>query len=810
MLTLAGTSCTKDETLENVRISATDEATTRVSIREILEVETDTVGQLAEKIGDRKDIVQKLIIHGPIDAVDVRTIRSLPALLSIDMKEATICGGDSTYTVNGTSYRLYDNIIGEHMFSNIGTPLGEFVLPDNIVEIGAYAFSGVDTPSYGNPFVSITIPEGVTRICEKAFWQCGNLETVILPSTLRYIDEEAFSSCGKLHTINLEEGLETIGMYAFSGCKELESIDFPSSLTKLGYACFRQSGLVSVTLPEGITDFETIGAPANYRTDIFESCVALETAVLPDNMTEIPNGLFYGCHNLSSVTLPKNLKTIGMLAFYENYALKNIDLPETLERIEDSAFQHSGLQTLVLPNSVNYLEKNCFDFCDQLESLTLSSQLVQLPEGVFSRCSRLTDIVWPEGSIESLGTNCFSQCTSLTSVTLPNSVTDIGDYCFQNCSNLSTIRFSEALKNIGMSAFSDCAVLDSIVLPGSLERIGNYCFTRCSGLSEVVLAEGLKNIERCAFSECTSLTTITIPKSVTSVDSDVFDKCANLTSIFWNTSIDVPDRLFSGNGNTNTNFWKNPYCLLYLADGTTVVNDPMFKNIIINGVAEEIVLSSEMGNFHVPQAFKAAKVTYTRDFTYPTYPGEAAGWRSISLPFTVTEITGPEGQTLAPFNANVEGAKPFWLRRLTENGFEDVTEIEAGVPYIIAMPNNEAYNDEYNINGTVTFTAQSAAGIDFPATDEMTRDVGPDFVLNANYNYRPMGTSVYALNETATDTRHAGSVFVRNERDLMPFEGYVSSALITSGLPDSYSIFGSKPATRGTRPLGPVPSIDDM
>ena len=110
----------------------------------------------------------------------------------------------------------------------------------------------------------------------------------------------------------------------------------------------------------------------------------------------------------------------------------------------------------------------------------------------------------------------------------------------------------------------------------------------------------------------------------------------------------------------------------------------------------------------------------------------------------------------------------------------------------------------------MTFTAQSAAGIDFPATDDVIRDVGPDFVLNANYNYRPMGTSVYALNETATDTRPAGSVFVRNERDLMPFEGYVSSALITNGAPAYYSIFGDQPATRTTRPLGPVPSIDDM
>ena len=70
-----------------------------------------------------------------------------------------------------------------------------------------------------------------------------------------------------------------------------------------------------------------------------------------------------------------------------------------------------------------------------------------------------------------------------------------------------------------------------------------------------------------------------------------------------------------------------------------------------NGIADEIVLSSTVGDFYVPQAFVTEKLTYTRDFTFPTYPGQAAGWRSICLPFTVENIIGADGQSLAPFNA---------------------------------------------------------------------------------------------------------------------------------------------------------------
>lgn len=255
----------------------------------------------------------------------------------------------------------------------------------------------------------------------------------------------------------------------------------------------------------------------------------------------------------------------------------------------------------------------------------------------------------------------------------------------------------------------------------------------------------------------------------------------------------------------------NRNLLLYLSNPNTQVLDTNIKNIIINGVAEEIVLRSTQGDFFVPQEFKAVKLSYTRNFSYPTYPGEAAGWRSISLPFTVTDITHSDGRILAPFNANVPGAKPFWLRRLTENGFENVTQIEAGVPYIIAMPNNEAYDDEYNITGSVTFSAQSAQGITIPATSTLTSDMGPNFVLNCNYSYLPTSMTIYALNETATTTQKAGSVFSRGERAVLPFEGYVSTSVsTTSTSPSYYRIDNNMPATRSDHQLGPVPTIEDM
>ena len=258
---------------------------------------------------------------------------------------------------------------------------------------------------------------------------------------------------------------------------------------------------------------------------------------------------------------------------------------------------------------------------------------------------------------------------------------------------------------------------------------------------------------------------------------------------------------------------SNLNILLYLANGSTQVNEDRIRNIIVNGMADALILTgSENGTLYVPQPFKAMKCTYTQDFSYPTYPGASAGWQGISLPFTVEEITVDDGRVLAPFNANVPDAKPFWLRRLTAEGFEDVTQIEAYTPYIIAMPNNAAYDAEYNITGTVTFTAQDGAGIDIPATADMelVRDVGPDFALSCNFTYYPQNSPVYVLNRVDGENYYAGSRFVRNERAAYPFEACISSSALGIA-PAYFPVDGGRPGTRtAKKALGPVPQVDDM
>lgn len=848
-LLLAGASCSKDNEVEELMNGNSSITTKAVVIRDSLTVETNTVGTLQEKIGDRASSLQKLIVSGPIDATDVNTIRNIENLLALDLKGATICGGDSTYTYGRNQYRLYDNVIGQYMFSD--TNLSEIVLPDNITEIDDHAFYGLNGSP--NNFQFIIIPEGVTRIGEYAFYECRYLTNVSLPSTLKDIEFRTFWRCYNLRNIKLG-GVESIGEDAFWECSDLQSIDL-SNVKSIGYRSFRNTGLTSVEIPEDIT-FATENSDS-YISNAFQDCTSLREASLPSSMTEIPGGIFDGCTALTTVNIPESvthiresafqdctslsgitlnngLTELGNRAFYGCERLNNITLPETLTNIGNSVFYEcTALTSIIIPNSVNNIGTYCFHGCSALTSVTLSEILTAIPEGAFAYCSHLGNLTLPK-QIEIIDEGAFRGCTNITTLELPTSLRQIDYYAFQNsglseitlnegiealsnyafyeCKELESIVISNSVTYIGSHCFGGCISLESIIIPNSVTSIGSYCFEGCTALSDITLPDNLRTIEANAFNSCTNLTTITIPESVTSVAENIFHYCENLTSIFWNTNTAVPT-LFSINSNTSSYFNRNPYCLLYLKYANTPVNDTNIKNIIVDGVASEIVLSSEMGNFNVPQEFVANRLIYTRDFTYPTVPGQASGWRSISLPFTVQSIAGPNGETLAPFNADVTGAKPFWLRRLTANGFENVTEIEAGVPYIIAMPNNEAYDDEYNISGTVTFTAESGEGITIPATgpENMVQDIGPLFGLNCNYTYHTTNTVIWALNESASDSRLAGSVFVRNERAVMPFEGYVATSASTSAnAPAFFSIDSSTPRTRSAKPLGPIPSIDDM
>ena len=78
----------------------------------------------------------------------------------------------------------------------------------------------------------IIVEDGITRLAERMFMRCPNLQHVTLADSVKDIGAWTFAQSG-LRTIQLGSGLDQIEARAFMGCENLTEITLPESLTTL-------------------------------------------------------------------------------------------------------------------------------------------------------------------------------------------------------------------------------------------------------------------------------------------------------------------------------------------------------------------------------------------------------------------------------------------------------------------------------------------------------------------------------------------------------------------------------------------------
>lgn len=96
-------------------------------------------------------------------------------------------------------------------------------------------------------YMTLDIPEGVTKIGDFAFYTTPTLTSVTIPNGVTRIGREAFSQCTSLRSINIPNGVTTIGQYAFDRTA-FTSIIIPSTITSISIGAFNNSSLESVTI----------------------------------------------------------------------------------------------------------------------------------------------------------------------------------------------------------------------------------------------------------------------------------------------------------------------------------------------------------------------------------------------------------------------------------------------------------------------------------------------------------------------------------------------------------------------------------
>lgn len=270
-----------------------------------------------------------------------------------------------------------------------------------------------------------------------------------------------------------------IGNHAFIETN-VGSITLPNSIVAIGTGAFSYThNLQTMTIPSGVTDF------GEGETFIYSE--SLQSVVVSEGVTTIPDDFVNQCRALTSVSIPEGVTSIGVTAFGGCTALTEVVIPSTVTNIDENAFVQTGLQRIEVKNPTP-IEINADCFTPRYAYATLvvpfGSMVDYQGAAVWSNFNQMDDhSVFKANTAEGVevtykmlsetacqvgdGTNRAISTSYSGAVTIPESVNGItviaiGDYAFRACS------------------------LTEISLPATLNSIGNNSVASCSNLTKVI------------------------------------------------------------------------------------------------------------------------------------------------------------------------------------------------------------------------------------------------------------------------------------------------------------------------------------
>ena len=281
-------------------------------------------------------------------------------------------------------------------------------------------------------FTSITIPETCKKVGACAFKENSNLTTMVNFDKVEEIQgDSAFLNCTALTTISLGADLHILPSKTFYNCRSLRNID--------------------------LSNISTFGDTKGDGSQFYQCYLLDDASLVGLNVAKIPAYTFYCCTSLTSV----DLSNVGSLG----------------------ATDMSG--------SSGKYGKN-FSGCSSLRTVTLGSDIKEIPSYCFENCNQLTGI--DLSNVETLGEYVstsmsggynFYNCQRLKNVTMGNKIVILPSYSFYNCDSIKTIDLSSIRKfknsMSGLSGytssygfhFSNCDSLREVKLGGSMDEHGN-------------------------------------------------------------------------------------------------------------------------------------------------------------------------------------------------------------------------------------------------------------------------------------------------------------------------------------------------
>ena len=276
-----------------------------------------------------------------------------------ELASTTIVGGEAVFLLDPKSMKVK------------GFDINAAQTEDSIADSGNSSASGEDIRDYsgnefdfisgnlghyGNNASDVNIPNSVTKIGNRVFYNNKNIQSVNIPDSVLEIGDFAFAR-SSLASVDIPASVQNIGYAAFYNCNDLSMVNVPSTVKNIELGAFENTAFINNwrSIEDG-NNFLVLGDGILVAYKGHSSEV-----VIPNSVKTIGAGVFEGNTRIKKVTIPDNCRKIGEDAFNGCQKLASIDLPDNLEVIEDRAFKDTNLNFVELPMTVKEIGLGAFD-----------------------------------------------------------------------------------------------------------------------------------------------------------------------------------------------------------------------------------------------------------------------------------------------------------------------------------------------------------------------------------------------------------------------------------------------------------------
>ena len=401
-----------------------------------------------------------------------------------------------------------------------------------------------------NDIHTVIVEDGVTTICDNAFYALQGLTDVSLPGSVVVIGRWAFVNDYALESITIPEGVVSLGDNAFQNCVSLTSVSIPASVTAMGNGLFaRCSRLEEINVASGSTAFCSVDGVlfSGDMTQLIQYPAGKWGGVysIPSGVTEIGGYAFASVYGLEGIIIPEGVTVIGECAF-SDFGLTSISLPSTLSWIGDSAFNGSHLTQVTIPAGVTHIGSGAFGGCYSLTAIWVEGGSVSFRTsgGVLFSGDGSVLVQYPAAKDESwyivpsfvrrIESGSFFGASALTGVMISEGVTEIGNQVFSGCYDLKTVFIPESLTRIEWTCFAYTYNLTDVCYGGSPEAWGRINIEYDNGTLDTAVKHWYL-----------SQRVMTLPEDTVSIGSEAFAGVSDVTAFrIVNAAAQIADDAF--------------------------------------------------------------------------------------------------------------------------------------------------------------------------------------------------------------------------------------------------------------------------